>query len=99
MTESYGATQFGNPAHHYELMHKLNGVFSNATGRIIVSLFSSDLLRIQKVIDLAISYQKKIAIIGRKTQRIVDVAVKLGYLEIPKDVLVNLAILMKKMII
>ncbi len=90
MTESYGADQFGNPAHHYELMHKLNGVFSNASGRIIVSLFSSDLLRIQKVIDLAISYQKKIAIIGRKTQRIVDVAVKLGYLEIPKDVLVNL---------
>lgn len=90
LTESYGADQFGNPSHHYELMHRLNGVFSNANGRIIVSLFSSDLLRIQKVIDLAVSYNKKIAIIGRKTQRIVDVAVRLGYLTIPNDTLVNL---------
>ncbi len=90
MTESYGADQYENPNHHYELMHVLNGVFSNANKRIIVSIFSSDLLRIQKVIDLANTYNKKIAIIGRKTQRIVDVAVKLGYLEIPKDILVNL---------
>ena len=90
MTEAYGSDQFGYPSHHFELMHMVNSVFSNASGRIIVSLFSSDLLRIQKIVDLSVRYNKKIAIIGRKTQRIVDIAVKMGYLEIPKDILVNL---------
>ena len=62
----------------------------SAKGRIIVSLFSSDLQKIQWVINISIAHQKKIAVVGRKAQRIVDIALKNGYLDIPSDAFVNL---------
>lgn len=54
------------------------------------SLFSSDILRIQQIIDISIEHHKKIAIIGRKTQRLVNQAMQLGYLHIPEENLANL---------
>jgi len=72
------------------LKYRLDEIFSHAEGRIICSLYSSDLHRIQMVIDLAIQYNRKVAIIGRKMQRLVDISVKLGYLRIPKSMLMNL---------
>jgi ribonuclease J len=62
----------------------------NASGRIIISLFSTNLQRIQQIVDMAVEYNKKIAIIGRKTQRIVNIAINAGYLNVEKDCLVNL---------
>ena len=70
--------------------HRINSVYANAEGRIIVSLFSSDLLKIQRIIDISLAHHKKIAIIGRRAQRIVDIAIEKGYLKIPEASLVNL---------
>ena len=90
ITESLGSNQEGLTNHQASLDHQLNSVFANASGRIIVSLFSSDLRKIQRVIDISLIHKKKIAIIGRRAQRIVDIAIESGYLNIPKDELVNL---------
>lgn len=90
LTESQGSLIDQNRGTILELMHRLNNIFQKAKGRLIFSLFSSDLLRIQQVVDLALTYNKRIAIIGRKTQRIVNIAINLGYLSIPSDRLVNL---------
>lgn len=72
------------------LRNELESIYNQAEGRIIVSLFSSDLQKIQYVIDISLAHNKKIAIIGRKAQRIVDIAIEEGYLNIPKNSLVNL---------
>ncbi|VEU80809.1 ribonuclease J [Haploplasma axanthum] len=96
LTESVGSTEAKTSHTNFELDHKLNSIFSNAEGRILVSLFSSDLLKIQRVIDIAIAHKKKIAIIGRKAQRIVDIAIKEGYLEIPEESLTNLRFIDEK---
>ena len=69
---------------------EITKVIATAQDRIIVSLFSSDLQKIQRVIDIALKHDKRIAIIGRKAQRIVDIAIKLNYLSIPKDKLATL---------
>lgn len=90
LAESINADKSGYTSTGVSLVHELDEAFSRASGRIICSLYSSDLQRIQIVIDLAVRYNRKIAIIGRKMQRIVDIAVKLGYLRIPKSMLVNL---------
>jgi ribonuclease J len=73
-----------------EFTHRLSRIFMNASGRIIISLFSTNLQRIQQIVDMAVEYNKKIAIIGRKTQRIVNIAINAGYLNVEKDCLVNL---------
>lgn len=73
-----------------EFTHRLSRIFMNASGRIIISLFSTNLQRIQQIVDMAVEYNKKVAIIGRKTQRIVNIAINSGYLHVEKDCLVNL---------
>lgn len=90
LSESLNAEKSGHTSTGNSLTYELEEAFSRAEGRIICSLYSSDLHRIQLVIDLAIQYGRKIAIIGRKMQRIVDISVKLGYLRIPKSALMNL---------
>jgi len=90
IVESAGSTEPIVSVTSYELTHKLNSIFSNATDRILVSLYSSDLFKIQNVIDIAISHNKKIAIVGRKTQRKVDIAISQGYLKIPDDAFCSL---------
>jgi len=90
MTESLGSEKVGHSQGSESLDYELNQAFYEAKSRIIVTAFSTDLVRIQKIIDIALKYDRKIAIIGRKTQRTVDIAVNLGYLKFPEDCLVNL---------
>jgi ribonuclease J len=90
LSESLGSTLVLNGGVNQSLDHKLNSIYANAEGRIIVSLFSSDLKKIQRVVDMSLQHHKKIAIIGRRAQRIVDIAIADGYLDIPKTSLVNL---------
>lgn len=91
LSESLAADKSGHTSGENRLQHEISDVISTTPGRVIVSVFSSDLQRIQKIINIANEYNRKIAIIGRKMQRTVDIAVKLGYLKFPtQGMLVNL---------
>ena len=90
LTESLGSTLELNGGVNNQLNHKLNSIYTNADGRIIVTLFSSDLRKIQRIVDISLAHKKKIAIIGRRAQRIVDIAIHSGYLQIPQESLINL---------
>ena len=95
-TESLGAERVGYTHSSESLNYVLNQAFYKAKDRIIVSAFSTDLVRIQKIIDIALKYNRNIAIIGRKTQRTVDIAINMGYLKIPKDKLITLKFIDEK---
>ncbi len=56
-------------------------------------MYSSDLDRIQKVINLSVSNNRRVAVIGRKVQKIINIAMMTGYLKIPSENLVNLKFL------
>lgn len=90
LSESLGSTLELNGGVNSTLKHKLNSIYTNAEGRIIVTLFSSDLRKIQRIVDISLAHKKKIAIIGRRAQRIVDIAIQSGYLHIPEESLVSL---------
>ena len=96
LIESLGAERVGHTHSTEALDYALNQAFYQAEGRIIVSAFSTDLVRIQKIIDIALKYDREIAIIGRKTQRTVDIAVNLDYLKIPKEKLTSLRFIDEK---
>lgn len=90
LAESVNSESVGHASTGDTLEYTFEEAFSNTDGRIIFSLLSTDLHRIQMVVDLAIKYNRKVAITGRRMQRLVDLAVKLGYLKIPKPVLMSL---------
>ncbi len=70
--------------------YEIDNIFQDSKGRIIFTLYSSDLLKIQKIINTCIEYNKKIAILGRKAQRLVDIAIRHKYLNIPKELFTKL---------
>lgn len=90
LAESGGALTIGHSTSDFKLTHLIRTTFQKATGRIIVAMYSTELSNIQKVINEAIRLGKKISIIGRKAQRMVDIGETLGYIQIPEDKLVNL---------
>ena len=65
----------------------LDHIMMEASGRVIVTTFSSLISRIQQVIDVAAKYGRRIFITGRSMEEIVKVAAEMGYLTIPPDVL------------
>ena len=65
-------------------------VFTEAPGRVIIATFASLISRIQQVADAAAKHGRKMALAGSSMVDNVKIARKLGYLEIPDEVLVPL---------
>lgn len=64
--------------------------FRYAKNRIIVATFSSNVHRIQQVIDSAVKYKRKVAVIGRSMLNVVSIATEMGYLKAPEGVLIDI---------
>ena len=58
-------------------------IFDKAPGRIIVSTFSSNINRIQQVVEVAVEHKRKICILGRSMETVVGIARDYGYIKIP----------------
>ncbi len=68
-----------------------SNLFKKAEGRrIIVATFSSNIHRIQQIIDEAARCGRKVAVSGRSMLNVVNIAAELGYLRLPKDILIEI---------
>jgi len=68
---------------------KFEEIFARTENRLFVSCFSSSVHRIRLTIDLALEHRRKIALIGRSMTESADIALDLGYLDIPEDTLIH----------
>lgn len=66
-----------------------NREFQNAQGRIIVATFSSNVHRIQQVIDTAVRYRRRVAVLGRSMVNVVNISLELGYIHAPEGVIID----------
>lgn len=67
----------------------LDKIFANAPGRILIATFASLISRIQQIIDTADRYERFIALVGRSMQNNVQMAIELGYLNVPKGMFIR----------
>jgi ribonuclease J len=67
----------------------LDQIFANAPGRIMLATFASLISRIQQVMETARRYERFVALVGRSMQNNVQMAMELGYLDIPKGMLIR----------
>ena len=65
-------------------------LFTGCKQRIIVTTFASNVHRIQQVIDAAAANKRKVAVTGRSMENIMRVSTELGYMKVPKGVVVDL---------
>ena len=68
----------------------LGNIFPNIKGRIIIATFSSNVHRVQKIIDAAVANKRKVAVSGRSMENMVTMARDMEYLHIPAGTLVDL---------
>ena len=64
--------------------------FHKARGRIIVATFSSNVQRIQQVIDTAVRYKRHVAVLGRSMVNVIGISLDLGYLTAPKGTIIDI---------
>lgn len=64
--------------------------FRTAKDRIIIATFSSNVHRVQQAVDMACKYKRKVAVLGRSMVNVVNIAMELGYLNIPEGVLIDI---------
>ncbi|MBG6085125.1 ribonuclease J [Zhihengliuella flava] len=89
LPDSTNAEVPGFMAAEADLVPAIDTVIRTAPRRVIVSSFASHVHRIQQVIDVAHKYGRKVAFLGRSMVRNMGLAKELGYLNIPKGVLVD----------
>lgn len=90
MCESTNAERQGHSPSEKSVGRSLEYIFTlNSDKRIIIATFSSNVHRVQQIIDASVRHSRKVAITGRSMLNIVGAAVELGYMKVPEGVLVD----------
>ena len=83
LSDSTNVSREGRSITEREVMASLDRVFQTARGRIVVTLFSSHIQRIQEVFDLARKYDKAVIISGKSLANNIEIASELGDCRLP----------------
>jgi len=89
MADSTNAERPGYTMSERTVGETLDTVFKDAKSRIIVATFASNIHRIQQIVNSAMKFNRKVALNGRSMINVVKTAMKLGYLNIPSDILLD----------
>ena len=90
LSDSTNATVPGRTPSERAVIPAFEEIFSEARGRIIVAAFASSIHRLQIVLDIAQQFNRKVCVLGRSMLKNVEIADRLGYLDIPDGLLVHL---------
>ena len=90
MADSTNVERAGHSLSEKIIGETLNRIISNANGRVIVATFASNIHRMQQIADASMMYNRKIVFSGRSMENISNVAMDLGYLNIPEESIVGI---------
>lgn len=89
LSDSTNAERPGYTMSERNVGESFEKLFAKAKGkRIIVATFASNIHRVQQIIDVAQTRGRKVAVIGRSLENLVKVGEELGYLNVPKNILI-----------
>ena len=89
MSDSTNAERPGYTESETSEGHAFRKAFRAATGRIILATFASNISRIQQAINTAVQFKRKVTVLGRSMVNNVQIAIELGYLNVPDGVLIE----------
>ncbi len=58
--------------------------------RLVIATFSSNVHRVQQIIDCSVKYGRRVAVLGRSMENVIGAAVELGYMNVPAGTLINI---------
>ena len=88
LSDSTNVEMPGHSASERKVGESFDKLFMNCDKRIIITTFASNVHRLQQIINVAAKYHRKVAVTGRSMENVLRTAIVLGYMDLPKDVLV-----------
>lgn len=88
MSDSTNTEREGYTQSERTVWQKINEVFAGAPHRIIVTTFASNVHRIKQVLQAALKYDRRVAILGRSMLNLAGIARELGYMTFPDGLLI-----------
>ena len=91
MCESTNVERPGYTPSEKNVGASLEEIYSkNQDKRIIIATFSSNVHRVQQIVNTAVRYKRKVAITGRSMLNVVSAAIELGYMSVPEGVIIDI---------
>ena len=91
MADSTNAERPGYTQSERKVGESFEKLFTKAEGkRIIIATFSSNIHRIQQIVNCAEKYGRKVAVFGRSMINVISTAIELGYLDVPKGIIIDI---------
>src|SRR5918993_1068449 len=90
LSDSTNATVPGRTPSERAVIPAFEEIFAEAKGRIIVAAFASSIHRLQIVLDVSQQFNRRVCVLGRSMQKNVEIADRLGFLDLHEGMLVSL---------
>ncbi|MGI9107140.1 MAG: ribonuclease J [Pyrinomonadaceae bacterium] len=90
LSDSTNASVPGRTPSERAVIPAFEEIFNEAAGRIIVAAFASSIHRLQIVFDVAQQFDRKVCVLGRSMLKNVEIAERLGYLDVHENEMVSL---------
>ncbi len=90
MSDSTNAERKGFTKSESTIGEAFDELFAHCKKRIVVATFASNVHRVQQIIDSSVKYGRKVAICGRSMVKMIETAVELGYMEVPKNTVIDI---------
>ncbi len=90
MSDSTNVLRPGTTMSERSVGEEFDKIFMNCTKRIIVATFASNIHRMQQIINSAVKFKRKVAVVGRSMLNVMKVGQELGYLTAPEGTLIEI---------
>lgn len=91
LSDSTNAERSGSTASERTVGDSFDKLFAQAADkRILVATFASNIHRVQQIINASVKFGRKVAVSGRSMENVVAKALEIGYLDVPKGVLIEM---------
>ena len=91
LCDSTNAERPGYTPSESSLAVSFDRIFANEKRRLVIATFSSNVHRVQQIINSAAKFGRRVALTGRSMQNFFNAAVKLGYLTVPGEIMIDAA--------
>ena len=89
MSDCLRSEKPGSTLSEVAIQESFEDVMRKTQGRILITTFASNISRIQQAVNASVKFGKRVALVGRSMEQNAQTARELGYLNIPKDILVE----------
>ncbi len=89
LSDSTNVEREGFTPSERSVISSINEIFAKTPGRLIISTFSSNVSRVQQIVEACVQYKRKLVILGRSMESTINLAREYGYIKIPDSTILS----------